>query len=75
MFKARNSLFRAGRIVISYPWALSDCPDDVQEKIFDELLAYLKTQRNPLKIVFGVRLEAANMEKQLEFSQKKDNKT
>jgi hypothetical protein len=41
------------RTFIGYPWALSDCPQDVQEKMFDEMLAYLKQRDPEHKIVLG----------------------
>lgn len=30
--------------IIGYPWALKDCPPGVQDKLFDEMLDYLKTR-------------------------------
>ena len=29
---------------LGYPWATADCPEEVQHKLFDEMLEYLKTR-------------------------------
>ena len=29
---------------LGYPWALTDCPEEVQHKLFDEMLSYIKTR-------------------------------
>ncbi len=46
-----------GETHIGYPWALPQCPSDVQEKLFDELLAYLKERKEPLTIRTPVALD------------------
>lgn len=53
---------------IGYPWALPECPIEAQEKIFDELLAYIKQREETLPI----RASAAiDQDKQIEFFRKK----
>ncbi|MHA2295950.1 MAG: hypothetical protein ACXAEU_03565 [Candidatus Hodarchaeales archaeon] len=35
---------------IGYPWALPDCPEGVQDKLFDELLDYIKQREETMTI-------------------------
>ena len=37
---------------LGYPWALPDCPEKVQDKLFDEMFSYLKTR----DVGFGIRV-------------------
>jgi len=53
---------------IGYPWALPECPVETQEKIFDELLAYIKQREATLKIRAGAGLE---QESNIEFFKKR----
>ena len=68
---SRDSRSHVGRRYISYPWALPDCPVAVQERIFDDLLAYIKQRINPLEIATGVILESRTAEEQTEFFHRK----
>lgn len=38
---------RPGTYIISYPWAVPECPPEVKEQIFDELLAWLVNTVQP----------------------------
>ena len=40
-----------GEIHIGYPWGVDDCPLEAKNNLFDELLNYLKTRDNDLKIM------------------------
>lgn len=62
---------RPGTFMISYPWALPDCPLEAQEKIFDELLAWLKETINP-QVIFGeVVFDTPTTNERIEFFQRK----
>ncbi len=39
---------------IGYPWALPSCPPEVQEKLFNEMLDYIK-QKNPHEISYWLK--------------------
>lgn len=53
-----------------YPWALSDCPVEVQNKLFDEMLAYL-TQREIAK-EYDIRMNADSQREEIvQFFKKK----
>ncbi|MHA1978495.1 MAG: hypothetical protein ACW98I_16445 [Candidatus Hodarchaeales archaeon] len=49
---------------LGYPWALPDCPAEVQNKIFDEMLAYIQTRDVGYEIQVNV---SANRKEQIEF--------
>ncbi|MFQ5980521.1 MAG: hypothetical protein ACE5OZ_20475 [Candidatus Heimdallarchaeota archaeon] len=57
-----------GETHIGYPWALPECPVEAQEKIFDELLAYIKQREATLPIRAAA---ASDQHKQIEFFRKK----
>ncbi len=42
------------RTYIGYPWVINECPLEVQEKLFDEMLKYIKTRDTNSKIVMGL---------------------
>lgn len=42
------------RTYIGYPWAINECPLEVQEKLFEEMLEYIKTRDANSKIVMGL---------------------
>ncbi len=64
---ARGSRSHVGRIYIGYPWALPDCPAEAQEKIFDELLTYIKKYKKPLEIASGAILSSRIAEEEIKF--------
>lgn len=68
---ARESRSHFRRTYIFYPWALPECPIEVQERIFDELLAYIIKNKNNVQISSAVILQSKIAEKQLEFLQRK----
>ncbi|MHA2239408.1 MAG: hypothetical protein ACXAB2_13760 [Candidatus Hodarchaeales archaeon] len=48
---------------LGYPWALPDCPETVQHKLFDEMLAYLQTRDSELAIRFNIPISNENIVK------------
>ncbi|MHA2226957.1 MAG: hypothetical protein ACXAC8_17210 [Candidatus Hodarchaeales archaeon] len=53
---------------LGYPWALSNCPAEVQDKLFDEMLEYIK-QRD---VSYDIRMNAdVNRNEIVEFFKKK----
>jgi hypothetical protein len=54
-------------IAIGYPWAIPECPPEVQEKLFDEMLEFIK-QKNPSAINYWLNVK---WEKQIEFFKRK----
>ena len=42
---------------LGYPWALPECPEGVQDKLFDEMLAYIKTRDVGYEILVNVGIE------------------
>ena len=69
--QATNSTSQVGRTHISYPWAMPSCPVEVQEKIFDDLLAYLKQRKETLEITSPIVAYSLNIEEKIQFMQKK----
>ncbi|MHA2273570.1 MAG: hypothetical protein ACXACI_17080 [Candidatus Hodarchaeales archaeon] len=53
---------------LGYPWALPECPPVVQDKIFDELTAYIKDRKETLAIKVSAAIEN---EKAITFFKKK----
>ncbi|MHA2233507.1 MAG: hypothetical protein ACXAB4_13575 [Candidatus Hodarchaeales archaeon] len=47
----------AGETHLGYPWALPDCPAEVQDKLFDDILAYIKQREETLLIRAPAALE------------------
>ena len=41
------------RTFIGYPWAINNCPKDVQDKLFSEMLSYIKQRDSDHQIVLG----------------------
>jgi hypothetical protein len=41
---------------IGYPWGVASCPTEVQEKLFSDLLAYLRT-KNPKEIQYWIQAD------------------
>jgi hypothetical protein len=49
---------------LGYPWALPECPEEVQNKLFDDMLSYLKTR----DVGFDIRVNVGTRrEKNLNF--------
>ncbi len=69
--QARDSPIRLGRTAISYPWALQECPKEVQYRLFDDLVAYLRKRQNTKEIITGVVLRSLIKDQQLKFFQEK----
>lgn len=54
-------------ILIGYPWAYPECPEEVQNVLFDEMLAYI-LQKEPKQINYWIRND---WEKQTQFFERK----
>lgn len=52
---------------LGFPWGVPECPSDVQEKMFSDMMDYLKT-KNPTKIQYWIK---ADWEKPIEFFKSK----
>ena len=52
---------------LGYPWSLPECPPAVQEKLFSDMLHYLKT-KNPTEIQYWIKAE---WKTQIEFFKSK----
>ncbi len=53
---------------LGYPWALPECPEEVQHKLFDDMLAYIKTR----DVGYDIRVNGyANNEKVMNFIKSK----
>jgi hypothetical protein len=61
-----------GETHLGYPWALKSCPEEVQHKLFDEMLAYLKTRDSELPIRVNVAVSNENI---VNFVSKKEQLT
>lgn len=59
-----------GRASISYPWAMPDCPPEVQMTLFNEQFEYLKNKEDIDTITTGVLLRSKIKDKQIEFFKK-----
>ncbi|MFX0092415.1 MAG: hypothetical protein ACFFBD_11680 [Candidatus Hodarchaeota archaeon] len=68
---ARDSGSHVGRTYIGYPWALPGCPSEVQEKIFDELFAYLRKREKTLEIATTIVVNAKIAKEQILFFEQK----
>ena len=54
-------------IGMGYPWALPGCPSNVQEKIFKDLVSYIKENEKIQEIVTGVRLTSKIADEHIRF--------
>lgn len=68
---SRDSSSEVGRTYIGYPWALPGAPVEAQEKLFNDLLGYLKKRENTLEIATSIVLTAKIADKQIEYFQNK----
>ncbi len=65
--QATDSTSHIGRTHISYPWALPACSVEVQEKIFDKVLAYLLQREKTLEITAPLVLDVEGIEERIQF--------
>ncbi len=54
-------------IGMGYPWALPGCPSNVQEKIFKDLVSYIKRNAKIQEITTGVSLSSKIADEQIRF--------
>ncbi len=66
----RDSSSEPGRTYIGYPWKLSDCPEEVQKKLYDEQLEFLKNRDETKSIGSTVVMASRIAETQLKFLHK-----
>lgn len=59
-----------GKTYISYPWAVADCPSEVQEKIFNDLLKHLENREETLEIIAVVKLFQPIVDERFDFFQR-----
>ena len=64
---ARDSSSGEGRTYIGYPWKMPDCPEEVQLKIFDELISYLNERKETKEIGTSIITRSQLREVQEEF--------
>jgi hypothetical protein len=58
-------------IGMGYPWAVPKCPSNVQEKIFKDLVSYIKSNEKIQEITTGVALTSKIADEQLRFFREK----
>jgi hypothetical protein len=68
---ARDSSSGEGRTYIGYPWKMPDCPEEVQLKIFDELLSFLEERDETKEIGTTIITRSKLREVQEEFFTKR----
>ncbi len=62
---------RPGTYIISFPWALPECPPEAQEKIFDDLLTWLKDTIHPQVLAGEVVFDTTTTDDRIAFFQRK----
>ena len=67
----RDEAANPGRSYISFPWALPNCPPDVQEELFNHQLSYLKSREKTKEIKSVFVLNPEITKTQFEFMKKK----
>ncbi|MFX1485120.1 MAG: hypothetical protein ACFFCP_18220 [Promethearchaeota archaeon] len=68
---ARDSSSGEGRTYIGYPWKMPNCPEEVQLKLFDELLSYLEKREETKEIGTTIITRSRLREVQEEFFAKR----
>ncbi|MFW9808951.1 MAG: hypothetical protein ACFFE6_06180 [Candidatus Thorarchaeota archaeon] len=68
---ARDSSSGEGRTYIGYPWKMPNCPEEVQLKLFDELLSYLEKREETKEIGTTIITRSRLREAQEEFFTKR----
>ena len=68
---ARDSGSEPGRTYIGYPWKLDGCPEDVQLKIFDEMMVYLDAREETREVGTTVIESSKLRDTQKEFFSKR----
>ena len=64
---AYDSDSEIGRSSIGYPWTMPDAPQEVQTRLFNEMITYLKSREKTLEIRTAVVLTSKIADKQLAF--------
>jgi hypothetical protein len=69
--QASNYNFRPGMILLSYPWALPECPPAVQEELYDDLLTYIQQEKRPQELLAEVVLDSKGAKERTQFFRRK----
>ncbi len=67
---ARDSSSELGRTYMGYPWALPGTPPEVQIKLFNDMLTYLKNREKTLEIATSLVLASKIAKDQIAFFHK-----
>ena len=68
---SRDSGSEPGRTYIGYPWAMPECPEEVPEKIFNELMHFLEEREETSEIATTIVLLSPMSDTQFEFFKKR----
>ena len=58
-----------GETHIGYPWTMPECPPEVKNKLYDDLLAYVKTRNTDLKLKMNVQADRVHFAKERGFKE------
>jgi len=58
-----------GETHVGYPWAMPHCPPEVKDKLYDDLLAYVKTRNTGLKLKMHIAVEKVHFAKERGFKE------
>ncbi len=58
-----------GETHVGYPWTMPECPLEVKNIIYDDLLAYIKTRNTGLKIKMNVQADRVHFAKKRGFKE------
>ena len=53
--------------LIGYPWAMPECPSEVQEKLFNDQIGYLKGKEGIQKLITAIVLSSKISDKQYQY--------
>ena len=62
-----------GETHIGYPWAMPECPPEVKNKLYDDLLAYVKTRNTGLKLKMNVQPDRIDFATKRGFKEERKN--
>lgn len=60
-----------GETHIGYPWTMPECPPEVKNKLYDDLLAYVKTRKTDLKLKMNVQADRVDFAKERGFKEER----
>ncbi len=62
-----------GETHIGYPWTMPECPPEVKNKLYDDLLAYVKTRNTGLKLKMHVHPDRIDFATKRGFKEERNN--